>query len=180
MKEIFERRRFPWRAVERIRLSAPSEQEAVGHVVRGFLAGGKVIERDLAREVCASLRWNLSYINNFCAICDSLTRGYVTRDMVAESMDELLSMHEPRFISAVNDLTTYQTRLLRAVLEGETKFSSAEVITRYGLSSSANVKRLKDALLKKEILTFGDLLTEENPEIIDPLFEYWLRKVFFR
>ena len=49
---------------------------------------------------------------------------------------------------------------------------------KYSLNSSANVRRLKDALMKKEILTFvGE---DAKPVILDPLFEYWLRNYYFK
>ena len=93
-----------------------------------------------------------------------------------EALSQLLSIHEPRFKATMSDLTTFQVSLLRAVIDGHSKFSSAEVIHRYGLNSSANVRRLKDALCKKEILTFDE---EDVPHIIDPLFEYWVTKYYF-
>jgi hypothetical protein len=70
---------------------------------------------------------------------------------------------------------------LNAVLyeqDGYTKFSTAEVIRKYSLNSSANVRRVKDALMKKEIITFTG--TDERPVILDPLFEYWLRNNYFK
>ena len=76
----------------------------------------------------------------------------------------------------MSDLTTFQVSLLRAVVDGHVKFSSAEVIKKYGLNSSANVRRLKDALCKKEIITFDE---NDVPQIIDPLFEYWVTRNFF-
>ena len=51
------------------------------------------------------------------------------------------------------------------------------MIERYNLHSSANVRRLKDALCKKEIITFNE---NDDPVVLDPLFEYWLRKYFFK
>ena len=96
--------------------------------------------------------------------------------VLVDSLDTLVAIHEPRFIDTMNSLTTFQVCLLRAVLDGHTKFSSAEIISRYNLNSSANVRRLKDALCKKEIITFDE---DDNPEILDPLFEYWVKKKFF-
>lgn len=96
--------------------------------------------------------------------------------VLIESLNTLMSVHEPAFKSAMNGLTTFQICLLRAVLEGNTRFSSSEVIQKYGLNSSANVRRLKDALCKKEIITFDD---KDSPRILDPLFEYWLSKKYF-
>ena len=96
--------------------------------------------------------------------------------MLAEALSDMLAISEPRFRAMMADLTTFQVSLLRAVVEGNTRFSSAEVIRKYDLNSSANVRRLKDALCKKEILTFD---AEENPHILDPLFEYWVTKYYF-
>ena len=47
---------------------------------------------------------------------------------------------------------------------------------KYGFNSSANVRRIKDALKKKEIITFDE---KDEPVILDPLFEYWLTKYYF-
>ena len=97
--------------------------------------------------------------------------------VLLEALDTILSIHRGRFISIMNDLTTFQVSLLRAILEGNTRFSSAEVIRQYGLNSSANVRRLKDALCKKEIVFFDE---NDNPVLLDPLFEYWVRRSYFK
>lgn len=73
----------------------------------------------------------------------------------------------------VADLTVFQLSFLKAVLRGETRFSALDVIEKYDLHSSANVKRVRDALMKKEILTFTN---KDEPVVIDPLFEFWFRR----
>ena len=176
MHGIFGIKRYFWRRVERIRLAPIETKEILEYVVRGFLATGKVIDRDLLLGVCRLFRDNIWYINHFSAICDSLTRGYIMEPTLNDALSCLLSIHEGRFVATMNDLTTFQVSLLRAILEGHKRFSSAEVIKHYGLNSSANVRRLKDALCKKEIVTFDD---EDNPVLLDPLFEYWVRKYYF-
>ena len=176
MKDIFEERRYFYKMVTRVALEPISVKEIENHVTKGFLVSGKVIEKELIRDVCAKLRCNIYYINHFAAICDGLSRGYITAPVVEESMLSLIAMHEPRFMAVMNGLTNFQVFLLRAILDGETKFSSSEVIARYGLNSSANVVRLKDALAKKEIVSF---LPGGGALILDPLFEYWVRKYFF-
>ena len=176
MKVIFEHRRYFYRMVERIRLEPVAYRDIENHIIRGFYVSGKVIEKEYIREVCTTLRSNIFYINHFAAICDGLTRGFVSAPVVQQSMLSLVAMHEPRFIATMNGLTNFQVSLLRAILDGETKFSSSEVISRYGLNSSANVGRLKDALAKKEIVTFRP---DGSAIILDPLFEYWVRTVFF-
>ena len=176
MHEIFGVKRWFWRQAERIRLSSVDTRDIIDHVVKGFLATGKVIDRDLLLGVCRLFRNNVWYINHFCAICDSLSRGYIMEQILKEALDSLVAIHEPAFVATMNDLTTFQVSLLRAILEGHKRFSSAEVIKHYGLNSSANVRRLKDALCKKEIVTFDE---DDNPVLLDPLFEYWVRKYYF-
>ena len=181
MKAIFGKGRHFWRMCERLSLSKIETRDIIDHVLRGFNATGKVIDKDLLLGVCRLMDNNICYINHFCAICDSLTRGYMMEPVLNEALSILLSIHRPRFTATMDDLTTFQISLLRAVLEGQTKFTGADVIEHYGLNSSANVKRLREALEKKEIVTFNmDASGSETAaKVIDPLFEYWAKTYYF-
>ena len=95
---------------------------------------------------------------------------------MTDALGVILSIHEPKFISILDSLTDFQISLLKAVLEGVKKFSATDIIEKYSLNSSANVKRLKDALKKKEVITFDE---NDEPVVLDPLFEYWARKYYF-
>lgn len=176
MKFIFEEKVFFHRLVNHVSISDIDAREITDHIVRGFLTSGKVIDRDLMMSVCKRFRNNIWYINHFASICDHLTKGYITDATLQEALDMLISIHERRFKEMVADLTGFQVSLLKATLDGCKRFSSGEVIERYQLHSSANVRRLKDALCKKEIITFSE---NDDPVVLDPLFEYWLRKRFF-
>ena len=176
MKEIFESSRLFYRRVTRVPLSQVDEREIADHVIKGFLAGGKVMEKNLLIGACRLFKNNLWYINHFSAICNSMSKGYIMEPVLVDALSCLISVHEPRFRAMMNGLTTFQVSLLRATVEGNTRFSASEVIRKYNLNSSANVKRVKDALMKKEILTFDG---DDKPEFLDPLFEYWIRKYYF-
>lgn len=176
MKHIFEERRFFYRQVERVHLRPIDPKDAVEYFVKGFLSGGKVVERDLLLGAFRLFKGNMWYLNHFISICDSLSKGYIVEATLLDALDIILSIHQPRFMSTMNNLTTFQVSLLKAILDGHTKFSAADVISNYSLNSSANVKRLKDALMKKEIVSFNE---RDEPEVIDPLFEYWVRKFYF-
>ena len=155
MKFIFEEKRYFYRQVNHVALAPVDEKEIIEHVVKGFLNGmGKSFDRNLAMGACELFKCNLWYMNHLAAICDALSR----------------------FISIINDLTDHQLSLLRAVLDGVVKFSASDVIEKYRLNSSANVRRVKDALKKKEVLTFNE---KDEPVILDPLFEYWVSNFYF-
>ena len=177
MRELFVRRRFFHRQAERFTPSPIDEKYIIEYINKNMLARGKVIDKNLLFGVCKLFRCQMWYINHFCAVCDHLSKGYIMEPVMLEGLESLLGIHEPRFEAAMNDLTTFQVSLLRAIMDGHTRFSSAEVIRSYGLNSSANVKRLKDALEKKELVWFDD---KDDPHVIDPLFEYWLSSRYFR
>ncbi len=176
MKSIFQSSMLFHRLLERVRLSPVDEREMADHVHKGFLSAGKVVEKELLQGACRLFRGHLWYINHFVAICDAMSKGYIVEQALVEALGTLVSIHEPRFNAIMEDLTTHQVNFLRATVDGVVRFSAADVIRKYGLNSSANVKRVKDALMKKEVLQFDE---NDNPQIIDPLFEYWIKKYFF-
>lgn len=176
MKDIFETRRLFRRAAERVELPPITTEELTESMIKGFLLTGKVAEKELMEGVCALFRNNIWYITHFCSICDHLVRGYISEPVLKEALADLLSLHTPRFRAIMSDLTDFQVRLLRAVLDGHDKLSSYDVVEGYGLNSSANVKRIKEALCKKEILTFD---AADKPVVLDPLFEYWAAQEYF-
>ena len=176
MKYIFAEKKYFYRQVNHLPLSVIDDKDAIEHVVRGFRLNGKVIERDLALGACKLFRCEMWYLNQFFSICDSMSKGFINEAILMDALNALIAVHEPRFKVLVNDLTDHQLSLLRAVLDGVVKFSASDVIERYRLNSSANVRRVKDALRKKEIITFND---KDEPVVLDPLFEYWVSKYYF-
>lgn len=176
MKYIFAEKKWFYRQVEHLPLQKVDDRDIIEHVVRGFMVTGKVIERELVLGACNLFRGQMWYLNHFTSICDTMTRGYLNETILMEALKVIISIHEPRFISIVNDLTDHQLSLMKAILDGVVKFSSSEVIEKYVLNSSANVRRVKDALKKKEVITFNE---KDEPVILDPLFEYWLGRHFF-
>ena len=176
MKYIFEEKKYFYRQVNHLPLQPIDDRDAIEHIIRGFRSSGKVIERDLALGACKLFRSEMWYLNQFFAVCDSMSKGFINEAILVDALNVVISVHEPRFNIMVNDLTDHQLSLMRAVLDGVVKFSASDVIEKYGLNSSANVRRVKDALRKKEIITFND---KDEPVILDPLFEYWITRSYF-
>jgi hypothetical protein len=76
----------------------------------------------------------------------------------------------------VENLSNTQVNLLKAICNRVEQLSSAETIHRYSLGTSANVLRIKAALEQKEIIDF----LGRQPEFIDPVFELWLKRIYFQ
>ena len=64
---------------------------------------------------------------------------------------------------------------LQAIIDGETIFGQ-ENLKKYRLGTSANIIRIKDALLSKEIID----ITAKKIEIQDPIFKLWLKEECFK
>ena len=176
MKLIFEEKKWFWRLINPVQLHNVEDREIIEHVVKGFASGGKVIERELILGACKLFRSDLWRINHFFAICDSMSKGYINESILMEALRAMIALNEPHFKWIINDLTDHQLSLVRATLDGVKRFSASDVIEKYSLNSSANVRRVKDALKKKEVLTFDE---NDEPVIIDPLLEYWLNNYYF-
>lgn len=177
MKDIFEEKKLFFRTVKTYYPLQPDENEIVAYVNRCLRLSGKVSDNGLLTGVCRLFNGNLWYINHFMSICDHLSMGYIMQPVLKDALSRMIAIHELRFRTMVDSLTSFQLSFLKAALDGHTRFSSSEVISSYGLHSSANAKRLREALLKKEIITFND---KDEPVFEDPLFEYWIKKYFFK
>jgi KaiC/GvpD/RAD55 family RecA-like ATPase len=177
MKYIFAEKKYFYRQVVHLPIQNVESREVIEHVVRGFLYGsGKSFERDLAMGACELFKCNMWYINHLASICDRLSKGFINEGIMMEALRAMISIHEPRFMNMINDLTDHQVSLLKAVLDGVVKFSASDVIEKYHLNSSANVRRVKDSLRKKEVITFNE---KDEPVVLDPLFQYWLENHYF-
>ena len=77
------------------------------------------------------------------------------------------------FSNLFDSLRPRQISFLYAVADGVKNFSSKEVLEKYDLGTSANIKNLRTALLERDLI---DILPNNTLVIQDPIFAYWLRQ----
>lgn len=176
MKEIFEVKKFFVHTNENIHLEPLDKASCLGYMRNGFLMGGKALEDETGVAIYNTVKGYPQILNRLCAICDPLALGYINKKILKSAVDSYFQEQEALWRYTVSNLTGNQINFLRAVCDGARKFSSSETLNKYHLNSSANVFRLKEALSKKEIVTFD---AEDRAEIIDPMFELWLKKRYF-
>ena len=92
-------------------------------------------------------------------------------DIVKSAFDSLVNQLSLLFSNIIDNLTAKQISFLQAVANGEKNFSSREVLARYDLGTSANIKNLRKALQDKDLI---DILPDSTV-IQDPVFAYWLK-----
>jgi hypothetical protein len=130
----------------------------------------------MAEEIYDFCKGHPWYTQHFASICYDSTIGYINQNIITHAREALIYVHDSNFREIMRELTTNQVNFLMAVNEKVSRFCSADVLEQYNLISSAHVARVKDSLLKKEIITVDD---EGNVSLIDPLFEYWLKYYYF-
>ena len=175
MKEIFEEKRYFYNFAERVKLLPIEEKILTDYIIRNFLKAGRVVSKDLALEMYRLTEGHPWYTQQLGDLSFALTRGYLTEQIMRQSFHSLIELHSYRFQLVTSRLSRFQINFLKAIMDDVTQLSASETMTMYGFNSSANVKRLKDAVQKKEILT------EESGkwEFLDPLFKTWLRNIYF-
>ncbi len=79
------------------------------------------------------------------------------------------------FQHLTDQLSNTQVNFLKALIQTVEQLSSRHVINEYGLGTSANVTRIKKALVSKEIID----LRGDKVFFLDPLYSMWLRDHYF-
>ena len=95
--------------------------------------------------------------------------------IVDEAFEGLVNQLSLLFSNIIDSLSVRQIGFLVALAKGETSFSSKEVLQKYDLGTSANIKNLKQVTLDKDII---DIVSGNTIEFQDPIFEYWMRNVY--
>ena len=176
MEEIFYQKKYFYQFAHKIELAPIEEKIFVEYIVKGFQKAGKIIHHEQASSIYNLVEGDPWYTQHLASICFSLTKGFVNEGIIKQATQQLVNLHDYEFHSIVYSLSKYQVRMIKAILEGVTRFTSADVLDKYKLNSSANVSRLKEALSKKEIITFSE---KKSATFIDPLFKLWFENWFF-
>ena len=159
-----------------IALQKISAEYWLPYIQQRFSATGKSISLTLAHEITDVMRCHPYFVQQLSQEVWYLTVKTCTIENFEEAIDNLIQQHHFLFQREVDLLTISQINYLKALIDGEDKFTSLHALKEYKLGSSGNVKRIREALETKEII---DTVTDK-PEILDPLFERWLQTIYFK
>lgn len=176
MDFIFVQKNYFRNLVTHIQLPPINKKVFVQFIVDKFAENGKTASAKEASYIYDLLEGDPWYLQHILEICFLKTEHTLTYQIVEESLNNLIAIHDYELHNTVYTLSNHQLMLLKAILDGERRFSKADVLKTYRLNSSANVNRLREALTKKEIVTF---VNKNKIEFNDILFKYWLEKFFF-
>ena len=97
-----------------------------------------------------------------------------TESQLRMSVNDLLDANEALFMQQVEPLSAYQMNFLRAVTAGIHKgFGEKEIREEYNLGSPANITRLKNALVNKDLI---EIQGRGLLYLTDPVFGLWMQR----
>jgi hypothetical protein len=99
----------------------------------------------------------------------------MSETVIDQAFDSLILQLSLLFQNLTESLSTTQVNFLHALILEEPSLSSKKTIEQYQLGTSANVSRIKQALIDKEIIDIiGGI-----PEFLDPVYKVWLKRYYF-
>lgn len=175
MERIFLNRSYPfYRFGDIIYLKKIAEEDWVNFICERFEATGKRISRELAHKICLTTECYSSYVQQLAWLVWLRTDNEATDEDLRQATNRLLDTCESLFIQQTESLSEYQMNFLRALSEGiHTSFTQQAILRKYRLGTSANITRLKKALVEKDLI---DTTAPNYMEISDPILSLWLRK----
>lgn len=145
----------------------------IKYVHERFDAAKKKITDEQIQTICETVQFHSSYVQQLCWYVYLSSSDIVTKEDIDYGIEELIYQNTALFESWTENLAAYQMRLLRAVADGHHDgLSSAEVMKKYRLMSSATVVSAKKSLLDKNLLYTND----GKLYLTDPVMGMWLKR----
>jgi hypothetical protein len=178
MAELFEKQSQPfYKFGDVVYLPKISRGDWIAFIQKQFAGTKKNISEDLANLIAALVQDHSYYVQQLSYLVWNATQKKVIKEIIIAALDSLLAQNAILYTRDTENLSNAQYHFLRAVAEGvHSGLSSKEVIDKYGLGTSANVLKIKKALLQKELI-------DEQPgdiQFLDPVYELWFKKNILR
>ncbi|WP_291530640.1 AAA family ATPase [Bacteroides sp. UBA939] len=152
-----------------------SKEDWIEFIGRKFSETGKEIREELCGLIADRMKNHPYYTQQLSQQVWFRTETVVSTEIVDEAFNDIVGQLSLLFANVIDTLTPRQINFLLAVVDGSTNFSSKEVLTKYQLGTSANIKNLKKATTEKDLI---DILPGNRIVLQDPVFEYWLKHIY--
>ncbi len=130
----------------------------------------------MAERICTAVDNHSSYVQQLAWLVWVQTKenGTATEQNFVDAHQDLIDQNTPLFDKQTESLSAYQFNFLLALADGvHSEFTTAEILQKYHLGSSANVSIVKRALIKKELIeTEG-----KQVYLADPVMRLWLSQM---
>jgi hypothetical protein len=171
MTALFEKQSMPfYKFGETFHIGRISEEDWISFITNQFHVTGKSIEITLARKIALSVNCHSYYVQQLSHLVWQRTIDKATEGILTAALDDLLSQNALLYQRDTEMLSETQLNFMKALASGITRgLSSQENLRRFKLGSSANVTKIKKALVEKELIEIHG----KDTEFLDPAYELW-------
>ena len=143
-------------------------------IQKRFKDTGKTISCKDAEYLATQVDNHSYYVQQLAQQSWLRTKSECSTSIIDDSLQSIKNQLSLLFVGITETLPATHLYFLQAIINGETTFGQ-EILKKYRLGTSANIIRIKNALLSKEIID----ITAKIIEIQDPVFKLWLREEYF-
>lgn len=154
-----------------------SREDWVEFIASRFQATGKKISAGICGQIADTMQNHPNYTQQFSQQIWLRTESECTMMVFEQALRDLIAQLSLLFTNIIDTLTARQINFLIAIVNNEKNFSAKDVLEKYDLGTSANIKNLKKALLDKDLI---DILPQNEIVIQDPAFEYWIKNDYLK
>jgi hypothetical protein len=144
-------------------------------IIERFASTGKIIPEDLANLIPDFMDNHSWYVQQFAHYTWQKTNKKVSKEILQRALDEMIYSNMPLFQRDMENTSKTQINLIKAILKGEKKLTSAKVMKKYHLGTPRNVSKNIEKLQTRDIIH----KSAEGFDFLDPVFKLWFRKQYF-
>jgi hypothetical protein len=142
----------------------------VSFITLKFRQTGKSINESLAYKIAVTVKCHSYYVQQLSHLVWQRTSDEADDSIVKAALDDLLAQNDMLYQRETELLSESQLNFLKAMASGTINgFSNKKIIQKYKLNSSANVSKIKKALVDKEMIEFDG----KSASFLDPAYELW-------
>ena len=151
-----------------------SRENWIEYIKERFTETKKSISADAAGHLADLVEKHSYYVQQLAQYAWLRTGKVCTKEIVDAAFQGMLDSLNLQFVNLMDSLTEKQCSFLCAVSDGVANLSSVETLSKYKLGTSGNIRIIKGALKKR------DLIEEigHQVEIQDPVLKQWLQRVY--
>jgi len=171
MSALFEKQSMPfYKFGENIHLDKIPASDWVLFITQRFEQTGKTISETIAQKIAATVKCHSYYVQQLSHLVWQRTSNTADETIFSAALDDLLAQNDMLYQRETELLSDTQLNFLKSMASGITDgFNNKDILQKYKLGSSANVSKIKKALIEKEFIQFNG----KSAEFLDPAYELW-------
>ena len=151
-----------------------SRESWITYIQNRFAETKKSIFAEVAGHLADLVENHSYYVQQLAQYAWLRSDKVCTEDIVEAAFQGMLDSLNLQFVNLMDSLTEKQRSFLCAVSDGIRNLSSVDTLTKYKLGTSGNIRILKGALKKRDLIEE----TARQVEIQDPVFNQWIQRVY--